>query len=108
MSREAIMDNTDPKEKPSESFSKSLGKLTNDYFCFDTLHAVLPPRLQREKFYQNFADLYSQSNVGPYYELVQAGKMTVEDCKRGKIILDAMANWERYIDKDPVLGKKRL
>jgi len=81
--------------------------LTNDYSCFDTLHAVLPTRLPREKFYQNFADLYSQSNVGPYYELVQAGKMTVEDCKRGKIILDAMANWERYIDKDPVLGRKR-
>jgi radical SAM superfamily enzyme YgiQ (UPF0313 family) len=79
--------------------------LTSDYSCFDALHAVLPTRLPREKFYQNFANLYAQSNIEPYYELVQAGKMTIEDCKRGKIILDAMANWERYIDKDPVLAK---
>ena len=78
--------------------------LTSDYTAFDTLHAVLPTRLPREKFYQNFADLYRQTDIGPYYDLVRAGKMTVEDCKRGKRMLDAMADWERYIEKDPLLG----
>ena len=78
--------------------------LTGDYSCFDTLHAVLPTRLPREKFYQNFADLYRQSSIGPYYDLVRAGKMTIDDCKRGKAMLDAMSSWERYLEKDPILG----
>ena len=39
--------------------------------------------------------------------LVQAGKMTIEDCKRGKTMLDAMSNWELYLENDPVLQKKR-
>ena len=78
--------------------------LTDDYSCFDTLHAVLPTRLPREKFYQNFAGLYRQRDIGPYYELVQAGKMTIEDCRRGKTMLDTLADWERYAEKDPVLG----
>ncbi|MBN2375098.1 MAG: radical SAM protein [Sedimentisphaerales bacterium] len=78
--------------------------LTHDYSCFDTLHAVLPTRLPRELFYQKFADLYRQSDLGPYYDLVQAGKMTIEDCKHGKIMLDTMANWQHYIEKDPILG----
>jgi len=81
--------------------------LTDDYSCFDTLHAVLPTRLPREKFYQNFADLYRQRNIEPYYEMVRTGKMTIEDCKRGKRMLDAMADWERYIEKDPILGKQQ-
>ena len=78
--------------------------LTDDYSCFDTLHAVLPTRLPREKFYQNFAGLYRQRNLGPYYDLVRAGKMTIEDCKQGKRMLDALSDWERYIEKDPILG----
>ena len=82
--------------------------LTHDYSCFDTLHAVLPTRLPREVFYQNFANLYRQNDIGPYYDLVQAGKMTIEDCKRGKIMLDTMADWERYIDKDPILGTNNV
>jgi hopanoid C-3 methylase len=78
--------------------------VTDDYGCFDTLHAVLPTRLPRERFYQNFADLYRQRNLGPYYELVQAGKMTIADCRRGKAMLDTLANWERYAENDPILG----
>ena len=81
--------------------------LTDDYSCFDTLHAVLPTRLPRERFYQHFADLYRQRDIGPYYDLVQAGKMTIEDCRRGKMMLDALADWERYVEKDPVLGTNR-
>ncbi len=78
--------------------------LTDDYSCFDTLHAVVRTRLPREEFYQHFAGLYRQTDAGPYYDLVQAGKMSIEDCRRGKRMLDAMADWERYLDKDPILG----
>jgi len=78
--------------------------LTDDYSCFDTLHAVVPTRLPREEFYQRFANLYRQTDIAPYYDLVQSGKMTIEDCRRGKRMLDALADWERYIEKDPILG----
>ena len=81
--------------------------LTDDYSCFDTLHAVLPTRLPRERFYQNFAGLYRQRNLGPYYDLVRAGKMTIADCKHGKRMLDALAQWERYIENDPILSENR-
>lgn len=80
--------------------------LTSDYSCFDTLHAVLPTRLPRETFYRHFAGLYRQYDIEPYLDLVRAGKMTVEDCKRGKRMLDAMADWTRYIEKDPILGHR--
>jgi hypothetical protein len=30
--------------------------------------------------------------------------MTIEDCRRGKKMLDALVDWERYIEKDPILG----
>jgi radical SAM superfamily enzyme YgiQ (UPF0313 family) len=80
--------------------------LTSDYSCFDTLHSVLPTRLPRETFYRRFASLYRQYDIEPYVDLVRAGKMTVEDCKRGKRMLDAMADWTRYIEKDPVLGHR--
>jgi len=80
--------------------------LTRDYSCFDTLHAVLPTRLPREKFYQNFSELYRQNNMAPYYDLVRAGKMTIADCKHGKEMLKAMAQWERLIEKDPILSGK--
>lgn len=78
--------------------------LTHDYTCFDTLHAVVPTRLPREEFYQNFAALYRQTDIAPYYDLVQTGRMTIEQCKRGKVMLDAMAHWQRYLSKDPILG----
>ncbi len=74
--------------------------LTDDYTAFDTLHAVLPTRLPLERFYQCFADLYHQTDIQPYYNLVRDGKMTVEDCKRGKKMLDAMADWQRYLAND--------
>lgn len=78
--------------------------LTEDYSCFDTLHAVLPTRLGREQFYQNFADLYHQRRIGPYYDLVQAGKLTVEDCRQGKRMLEQLSDWQQYIKNDPILG----
>ncbi|HUT01387.1 MAG TPA: radical SAM protein [Phycisphaerae bacterium] len=81
--------------------------LSYDYTCYDTLHAVTPTRMPRVKFYKHFADLYRQTDLGPYYDLVRQGKLTIEDCRRGKRMLDAMSHWEYYLDKDPVLGTVR-
>ena len=81
--------------------------LTNDYTCFDALHAVTRTRLPREEFYQLYANLYKQRSLEPYYHLVKSGKMTLEDCKRGKRMLDVMSRWELYLEKDPVLGHTR-
>ena len=79
--------------------------LTQDYSCYDCLHAVVPTRLPREEFYKQFAGLYRQKDLGPYYDLVREGKLTIEDCRRGKEMLDAMASWEMFLPNDPVLGK---
>ena len=81
--------------------------LTHDYNSYDILHAVVPTRLPREEFYKQFANLYRQTDLGPYYDLVREGKLTIDDCKRGKRIFDAMSQWEYYLDKDPVLGNCR-
>ncbi len=81
--------------------------LTYDYTCYDTLHAVTPTKLPRERFYELYASLYKQTGLGPYYELVSQGKLSIADCRRGKAMLDAMTHWEAYLDKDPVLGKCR-
>ncbi len=81
--------------------------LTHDYSCFDTLHAVTETRLPREEFYRHFASLYQQTDLGPYWDLVREGKLSIADCKRGKRMLDAMSHWELYLDKDPVLGGRR-
>jgi hypothetical protein len=68
---------------------------------------VTPTKLPRETFYQCFANLYRQTDVGPYFDLVSEGKLTVDDCRRGKRMLDAMSNWEYYLANDPVLGNVR-
>jgi radical SAM superfamily enzyme YgiQ (UPF0313 family) len=81
--------------------------LTHDYNCYDILHSVLPTRLPREEFYKQFASLYRQVDLGPYYDLVREGKLTIEDCKRGKAMLESMAVWESYIPNDPILGSCR-
>jgi radical SAM superfamily enzyme YgiQ (UPF0313 family) len=78
--------------------------LTDDYTCYDTLHAVTRTRLAREIFYQRFAGLYRQRDLTPYYDLVREGKLTIDDCRRGKKMLDALSDWESYVQNDPVLG----
>jgi radical SAM superfamily enzyme YgiQ (UPF0313 family) len=80
--------------------------LTDDYRCFDTMHSVLPTKLDREEFYRQFAELYRQTDLGPYYDLVRDGKLSIEDCKRGKRMLDAMSVAERYFEGDPILGSR--
>lgn len=80
--------------------------LTRDYRCYDTLHSVLPTRLPREEFYELFAGLYRQSDLMPYWDLVSEGKLTVDDCRRGKKMLDMMSQGDFYHTGDPVLGKR--
>ncbi len=81
--------------------------LTYDYTCYDTLHAVTPTKMPRVEFYKQFANLYQQTDLGPYYDLVREGKLSIEDCRRGKRMLDAMSHWENYLQHDPVLGEVR-
>jgi radical SAM superfamily enzyme YgiQ (UPF0313 family) len=81
--------------------------LTHDYSCFDTMHAVVPTRLPREEFYRRFADLYRQTDAGPYYDLVREGKLSVANVRQGKAILDSASRGELYLAKDPVLGHCR-
>ena len=81
--------------------------LTRDYSCYDTMHSVLPTRLPREEFYRQFANLYRQTDIGPYYDLVRAGKLTIANCKQGKAMLESASNWELYLANDPVLGHCR-
>lgn len=78
--------------------------LTRDYRCYDAIHAVTPTKLPRAEFYQHFANLYQQADLGPYYDLVREGKLTIEDCRRGKHMLDTMSRWELYLENDPILG----
>ncbi|MBI5722562.1 MAG: radical SAM protein [Planctomycetes bacterium] len=92
----------------TELYRQKFGDLlTYDYSCFDTMHSVLPTRLPREEFYRQFAGLYHQTDLGPYYDLVRSGKLTIANCKQGKAMLDSMSRWEQFLEKDPVLGKCR-
>jgi len=81
--------------------------LTDDYRCFDTLHSVVPTRLKREDFYRCFAGLYQQTDVGPYWDLVRQGKLSIEDCKRGRDMLEIMSRAELYHCNDPILGRRQ-
>jgi radical SAM superfamily enzyme YgiQ (UPF0313 family) len=80
--------------------------ITDDYTCYDCLHSVLPTKLPREQFYQEFAKLYHQNDLTPYYELVSDGKLTIDDCRRGKAMLDEMSDWTNYIPGDPILREQ--
>jgi len=77
--------------------------ITRDYTCYDALHAVVPTRLPREEFYRQFAGLYRQTDLTPYFEMVRNGKLTVENLKQGRDMLAAMSQWERFAANDPIL-----
>ncbi|MBP8302942.1 MAG: cobalamin-dependent protein [Phycisphaerae bacterium] len=81
--------------------------LTQDYTCFDTLHAVLPTRLPREEFYQHLASLYLKPNLDFVYEDVRQGRLTVEQVRHGHQILRHFGRWEAYGEGDPVLRRAR-
>ena len=91
----------------TELYEQDRGQLlTKDYRCFDTLHSVLPTRLSRQEFYQHFAGLYQQTDIGPYWDLLREGKLSIEDCKRGRDMLEIMSKPELYHLNDPILGKR--
>ena len=81
--------------------------ITGDYRCFDCLHAVTETRLPREEFYRQYAELYRQADLTPYFDMVRAGTLTVEDMRHGKEMLDFMSRWENYAVHDPILGRSR-
>ena len=78
--------------------------LTHDYECYDTLHAVLPTRLPREEFYQNFAKLYHRPDARPFFDLIDRGLWTVADLKQVHKKTKFMRQWEMYAENDPILG----
>ncbi len=78
--------------------------ITDDYRCFDTLHCVLPTRLPRDEFYRQYANLYRQTDLSPYYDLVRNGKLTIDNCRQGKAMLDAMSDWRQLAKDDPIIG----
>jgi radical SAM superfamily enzyme YgiQ (UPF0313 family) len=81
--------------------------LTHDYACYDNLHAVLPTRLPREEFYRQFAWLYRPRSLSVYYDLVQQGILSIEDCRMGKEMLQTFSNWQLYLENDPILARQR-
>lgn len=90
----------------TELYRQRVGELvTRDYRCYDCLHAVTETRLPREEFYRQYADLYRQADLAPYFEMVRAGKLTLEDMRLGKEMLESMSRWENYAVHDPILGR---
>ena len=47
------------------------------------------------------------ADLGPYWDLVREGKLSIEDCKKGREILDIMSKPEFYFRGDPILGDRR-
>jgi radical SAM superfamily enzyme YgiQ (UPF0313 family) len=78
--------------------------LTNDYTCFDTLHAVVPTRLPREEFYQHFASLYLKPNLKQIYRYLDGGQLTMEQIRYGHKVYQQLGRWQDYLEHDPVLG----
>lgn len=83
---------------------KQADLLTDDYTCFDTLHAVVPTRLPREQFYQHFASLYLKPNLEPIYEHVRRGRLTMDQVRFGDRIYKQLGYLESYVERDPILG----
>lgn len=80
--------------------------LTNDYTCFDALHAVVPTRLPREDFYQEFASLYANPKLDVVHDLLGQGCLTMEQIKYGYRIFKQFARWKHYLEQDPILGNR--
>jgi radical SAM superfamily enzyme YgiQ (UPF0313 family) len=53
--------------------------VTHDYRLYDCLHSVLPTRLSRGKFYEEFARLYRSYHVASLIENLFRSRMTVSD-----------------------------
>jgi radical SAM superfamily enzyme YgiQ (UPF0313 family) len=80
--------------------------LTDDYTCFDTLHAVLPTRLPREQFYQQLAALYVKPNLEPIEHYLREGRITMETVRFGHHVYRQFSRWQAYAERDPILGRQ--
>jgi hypothetical protein len=80
--------------------------LTDDYTCFDTLHAVLPTRLPREHFYQQIASLYVKPNLEPIEHYLRQGRITMEAVRFGHQVYRQFSRWQAYAKRDPILGRQ--
>ncbi len=80
--------------------------LTEDYTCFDTLHAVLPTRLPREEFYRQFASLYLKPDLKQIYQYLDGGLLTMEQIRYGHAMYKQLGRWENYLERDPILGRR--
>ena len=80
--------------------------LTDDYTCFDTLHAVLPTRLPREQFYQQIAALYERPNLAPIEHYLREGRITMEAARFGRRVYRQFSRWQAYAERDPILGRQ--
>ncbi len=80
--------------------------LTDDYTCFDALHAVLPTKLPREEFYRHFAGLHGKPHIQANYDLVSEGRISLAEFKRGYRILKSLSQWENYTENDPILRSR--
>jgi radical SAM superfamily enzyme YgiQ (UPF0313 family) len=78
--------------------------LTDDYTCFDTLHAVLPTRLPPEEFYRHLASLYARPNIAPIEHYLRQGRITMEAVRFGHRVYRQFSRWQAYAERDPVLG----
>lgn len=79
--------------------------LTDDYTCFDTLHAVLPTRLPREQFYEQFASLYLRPNIAPIEQSLREGRLTMNEARAGQRLYRQFSRWQAYAERDPLLGR---
>jgi radical SAM superfamily enzyme YgiQ (UPF0313 family) len=79
--------------------------LTDDYKCFDTLHAVLPTRLPREQFYQHLASLYLTPNIDAIDHYLRQGRLTKDAARFGRRVYRQFGRWQAYTERDPILGR---
>jgi radical SAM superfamily enzyme YgiQ (UPF0313 family) len=81
--------------------------LTDDYTCFDALHAVLPTRLPPEEFYQHLAGLYVKPNLAPIEHYLRQGRITMDAVRFGQRVYRQFSRWQAYAERDPVLHRRR-
>lgn len=78
--------------------------VTRDYRLFDALHAVLPTRLPRREFYEQFASLYRPDNPGLIYDWISSGRITMERARKARTILMELGKAENFLRGEQAVG----
>jgi len=78
--------------------------VTHDYRLFDALHSVLPTRLPRDEFYQEFASLYRPDNPGLLYDWISSGRITMERARKARKILMELGKAENFLRGERAVG----